>query len=185
MTAPIPRLAMDDLDPALAAALKPRVDRLGYLGEFFRCAGHQPDALRAFMEFTESAKGGLPERLVELVALTAACQLRNDYERNQHERLSVRLGFGRDWVAAVERLDPNDSALSEQEQVVQRYVLGAVDGYGHGSGDDLSQVVSALGPAAAVAVMMVLGRYVTHALMVNSLQLQPPVPSIFEDGFDG
>jgi alkylhydroperoxidase family enzyme len=185
VTASIPRLDLDDLEPSLAAALRPRVERLGYLGEFFRCAGHQPGALRAFMEFTDESKGGLPERLVELIALTAACQLRNDYERNQHERLSVRLGFGREWVEAVERLQPDDPALSAEEQTVQRYVLAATDSYGHGGVADLEQVVTALGPAGGVAVMMVLGRYVTHALIVNSLELKPPVPSIFEDGFDG
>ena len=40
------------------------------------------------------------------------------------------------------------------------------------------------GPEPAVAVMMVLGRYLVHALIVNSLGLAPPVPSIFEDGFE-
>ena len=185
MTSSIPRLELDDLDPTLAAVLGPRVERLGYLGEFFRCAGHQPHALRAFMEFTEEAKGGLPDRLVELIALTAACRCRNDYERNQHERLSVRLGFGRDWVEAVERLEPEEPALSDIERVVQRYVIDAIDTYGHEGAAHVDEVVARLGSAGAVAVMMVLGRYVTHALIVNSLELRPPVPSIFQDGFNG
>ena len=34
-------------------------------------------------------------------------------------------------------------------------------------------------------MLMVIGRYVTHALIVNTLALKPPVPSIFEDGFTG
>ena len=29
----------------------------------------------------------------------------------------------------------------------------------------------------AIAVLMLIGRYVTHALMVNALELQPPVAS--------
>ena len=29
----------------------------------------------------------------------------------------------------------------------------------------------------AIAVLMLIGRYVTHALMVNTLDLAPPVPS--------
>ena len=182
MSSRIPRLALDQLAPALAARLKPRVERLGYLGEFFQCAAHQPAALAAFVEFTEASKQGLDENLVELIALTAATRLGNDYERHQHERLSVRLGLGREWVAAVERCEP--AALSDREAIVQRYVLRAIDMHGHGVSDELAAVVEALGPEPAVAVMMVLGRYLVHALIVNSLGLAPPVPSIFEDGFE-
>lgn len=180
----IPRLDLDQLEPKLADQLRPRVERLGYLGEFFRCTAHQPDALRAFGDFTEAGKRSLPAQLVELVALTAASALGNDYERNQHERLSVRLGFGRRWVEAVEGLDP-DALEDKSEQVVQRYVLAALQHHGKGVTAELDEVVDALGPEGAVGVMFVLGRYVTHALIVNSLALAPPVPSIFEDGFDG
>lgn len=171
------------MDPALAERLRPRVERLGYLGEFFRCTAHQPDALLAFVEFTESGKDGLSPRLVELIALTAAAALGNDYERNQHERLSVRSGFGREWVERVERLVPDE--LDGDERAVQRYVLAALERHGRDVGSELDDVVTRLGPAPAVAVMLVLGRYATHALVVNSLALEPPVPSIFEDGFDG
>ena len=179
----IPRLELDEMDPRLVEQLRPRVERLGYLGEFFRCTAHQPDVLGAFVDFTESSKDALPSRLVELIALTVACELDNEYELHQHERLSVRLGFGRDWVERVERLAPEE--LEGEEQIVQRYVLEALVDLGDRARDDLSAVVDALGPAGAVAVMFVLGRYVTHTLIVNSLELRPPVPSIFEDGFDG
>ena len=196
MAVSIPRLSEDELEPRLAEQLRPRVERLGYLGEFFRCAAHQPDALRAFVDFTEAGKQGLPDRLVELIALTAATVLGNDYERNQHERLSVRLGFGRAWVERVEASagragaggaggGPASGELEADEAAVQRYVLAALERHGRGVTDELEAVVERLGPAGAVAVMFVLGRYVTHALVVNSLALEPPVPSIFEDGFDG
>ena len=91
----IPRLEIEDLAPELAAVLAPRVERLGYLGEFFKCVGHQPRPLIAFIEFTESAKGGLAPEIVETIALTLATYMGNAYERHQHERLSVRLGLGR------------------------------------------------------------------------------------------
>ena len=42
-----------------------------------------------------------------------------------------------------------------------------------------------LGHENAVAVMMVMARYVAHALMINCMDIGAPVPSIFEDGFDG
>ncbi len=188
MSTEIPRLAYEDLPPGLAEALRPRVERLGYLGEFFRVAAHQPRALEAFVDFTEAAKEGLPKRLVETVALTCAVRLGNAYERNQHERLSVRLGFGRDWVAAVERLAPDTAPLLEpEERAVQRYLLAALDSHGHGEAaqDGFADLVMCLGHAHAVAVLLVAGRYLVHALVVNTLALAPPVPSIFEDGFAG
>ena len=182
MSGRIPRLDFEELDPAVAKRLEARVARLGYLGEFFRCAAHQPAALAAFIDFTEASKQGLEDDLVELIALTAATRLGNDYERHQHERLSVRLGLSREWIEAVERCRPED--LSKREAIVQRYVIRALDAHGRGVGEDVAAIVDELGPAAAVAVMMVLGRYVVHALIVNSLELVPPVPSIFEDGFE-
>ena len=75
MTDRIPRLEFDVLEEGLAAVLAPRYERLGYLGEFFKCMGHQPRALRAFVEFTEAAKAALPG---ELIALTVAGKLGND-----------------------------------------------------------------------------------------------------------
>jgi hypothetical protein len=44
---------------------------------------------------------------------------------------------------------------------------------------DVDAVIDALGAAAAMAVLLVVGRYVTHSLVVNALALQPPVASIF------
>jgi alkylhydroperoxidase family enzyme len=185
MSPRIPRIEMEALPPEVAEALGPRMRRLGYLGEFFKCAAHQPDALLAFMAFTEAGKGGLPERLVEVVALTAAVRAENAYERNQHERLSVRRGYGRDWVAAVERLEPHEAGLAPDEAAVQAYVLAALARSGHGSQAEFEAMIDAVGPEQAMAAMMVLGRYLTHALIVNTLALQPPVPSVFEDGFEG
>jgi hypothetical protein len=175
---------MRDLNDELARYLAPRVERLGYLGEFFKCMGHQPQALLSFMQFTEAAKGPLPDRLVEIVALTVAGRMKNAYERNQHERLSLRLGFGRQWVAQANTLDPTAATeLSAQEQRLQRFVLEVLGSDGHEAHGQFGQLVVELGPEQATAVLMVIGRYVTHALIVNTLQLSPPVPSVFEDGF--
>lgn len=180
----VARLEFDELEPALAKSLEPRVARLGYLGEFFKCAGHQPAALRDFIAFTESAKEGLAPNLVETVALTAAGWAGNDYERHQHERLSVRLGLGRYWVAAIGRLEPDDApGLGDTERLVQRLVLSVLNTKGRGARADFERTVDVLGDARAIAVLMLLGRYVVHALFVNTLELAPPVPSIFEDGF--
>ena len=186
MTAKIPRLTFNELRGDIAAALQAKYDRLGYLGEFFAATAHQPDALKAFIDFTDAAKGELEQRLVELIALTVATMKDVAYEKNQHERLSVKLGFGRDWVRAVEALDPDaQDALSADERCIQRFVIAAVRDDGHATGELLDRVVAALGHERAIAVLMVMGRYTTHAIMVNSLGIAAPVPSIFDDGFDG
>jgi hypothetical protein len=176
----IPRWQLDEMPPALAVALRPRVERLGYLGEFFQCAANQPDALLAFVEFTELAKGELSPRIVELVALTMATLADNDYERHQHEQLSETLGFARDWIRAAEGGDPL-TPLSADELAVQAYLRSAFP-TGIDAADEFAEVTARLGPAHAVAVLLLAARYAAHALVVNTLGLDPPVPSIFAGG---
>src|SRR5579885_955406 len=102
----IPKLSQEEMAPELASMLRPRVERLGYLGEFFRCTAHQPKALMSFLTFTEDLKKALPDKLTEVVALTVASVMKNAYERVQHERLSLKLGFGETWVRSVLALNP-------------------------------------------------------------------------------
>jgi alkylhydroperoxidase family enzyme len=186
MSQSITRLELPDMHPDLASYLQPRVQRLGYLGELFKCAGHTPAVLLHFMHFTDALKAALPDRLTEVGALTVAALMDNQYERNQHERLSVRLGFGRDWVAEVNALNPDAATLmSEAERALQAYTIAAVDTRGHGVEAQFARLCTLLTPAQAMSVVMLVGRYMTHALTVNTLRLKPPVPSIFEDGFNG
>lgn len=186
MSTQIPRFGFDELPPAIADALRAKVERLGYLGEFFAATAHQPAALKAFIDFTDLSKGELDMRVVELIALTVAAMKDVAYEKHQHERLSVKLGYGRDWVAAVERLAPaTETALSKTERCVQGFVIAAVRNEGVGTSALLEEVIAELGVAGAVAVLFVMGRYVAHAVIVNSLGIGAPVPSIFDDGFTG
>src|SRR5438309_28638 len=76
---------------SMRVAGEPR--RLGYLGEFFQVAAHQPAALSAFVSFSEALKDALPWRLVEVIALTVSARTGNAYERVQHERLALTLGM--------------------------------------------------------------------------------------------
>lgn len=186
MSQSIPRLELAEMRADLASYLGPRVKRLGYLGELFKCAGHAPGVLLNFMQFTDALKEALPDRLTEVGALTVAGLMSNDYERNQHERLSVRLGFGRDWVAEVNRLKPDQATLmSETERAVQKYAIAAIETRGRGAADEFADLSGLLASCEAMAVVLLVGRYITHALTVNTLNLKPPVPSIFEDGFAG
>jgi alkylhydroperoxidase family enzyme len=174
---------MEQLEPRLRQALAGRVARLGYLGEFFKCAALQPDSLLAFMQLTDALKNALPDRLTELVALTATTATGNEYERNQHERLCERLGYDRSWIAAVTGRGSGPSPVSPGEHAVQQLTLSALETNGRGLSRELTEVVEAIGPAQAIAILMLIGRHWTHALIVNALALNPPVPSIFvEDG---
>ena len=55
---------------------------------------------------------------------------------------------------------------------------------GSGVSRELEAVVDRVGAELAVGVLLVIGRYVAHAAFVNALEIRPPVPSIFEDGFE-
>ena len=182
----LPRLSLEELDPLLTKALEPRIRRLGYLGEFFRCMGHQPEALRAFIEFTEIAKAQLDKRTIETIALTVSAETRNAYERNQHERLSVRLGMSRGWVEQIERLQPDRAdGLTDEDRALQRWVLAVARGRFEQAREGFEGFAHECGPAKAAAALFVLARYIGHSAMVRTLGLAPPVPSIFEDGFTG
>lgn len=186
MSSALPRIELADLPDALAARLEPRVERLGYLGEFFKCAAHQPRALTAFIEFTDASQEGLSSRLIEVISLTCTIRMGNTYERNQHERLCVRLGFGRDWVAAVNACQPQaDSLMTAEERAVQQLTLTMLETNGRATGDLFEETLRRMGPRLAMAILMTIGRGVTHSLIANTLGLEPPVPSIFEDGFTG
>lgn len=179
----IKRQSFEELDTSLRDALRERVERLGYLGEFFQCAGAQPAILAPFIAMTEALKKALPDRLTETGALTVATLMDNRYELHQHEKLSRKLGFGSEWVAAVERLEPDTvQCLADDERVVQRLVMAMIVRNGRGVSGEVEQTIDAIGPERTIAVMFLVGRYLTHAMIVNGLDLAPPVPSIFEEG---
>jgi hypothetical protein len=181
MAMEIIRLEFDQLTPDVQAALRPRVDRLGYLGEFFRCTGHQPAILMPFMEMTEALKNALPDRLTEVGALTVAMLMANDYERNQHEQLCHKLGFGQAWIAEIERLSPDGATdMTLAERAVQRLIIATIERNGKGVAQELSDAAAIVGVQEAIAILFLVGRYVTHAMIVNALALAPPVNSIFE-----
>ena len=178
-SAGIPRLSIEEMTPELSSFLRPRVERLGYLGEFFQCAAHQPEALLSFLHWTEQLKHALPNNLTETVALSIAQLMGNDYERIQHERLTRMLGYSEEWIEDVLSLQAQeDSHLLHEEALVQRLVLAAVRRGGRDTSMEFEAVTEALGPAKAIAVLMLIGRYLSHALIVNTLELAPPALAV-------
>ena len=63
--------------------------------------------------------------------------------------------------------------LDPDEQAVRALAVAAMDG--HGARAELSAVVARLGQATAVGVLLLLGRYVAHAMVARVLGLGPPV----------
>ena len=178
MSALNPRLSLSELDSDLAELLRPKVERLKYLGEFFQVTGHQPRALISFYTLTEDLKKALPDNLTELVALTIATKMNNAYERVQHERLSLKLGLSEAWIREVTSLlSKRGGNLSESEIIVQKLTLAVIERGGHDTGAELEDVVKAMGHEQSIAVLMLIGRYVMHAMIANSLALKPPVSS--------
>jgi alkylhydroperoxidase family enzyme len=178
---PLPRIAFEQLPVDLRELLAPRVARLGYLGEFFQAAAHQPDALGHFVRFTESLKDALPPNLTELTALTVATWAGNAYERVQHERLALKLGQGADWIRDVERLAPDDTAqLSPEERAAQRFVLAVVARCGRDADGPARAFLALAGPDKFVGVLLSTGRYLAHAAFCNAVGVTPPVASPLE-----
>lgn len=173
-----PRIAFDDLSDGLKRELEPKVRRLGYLGEFFQVAAHQAEALEHFIRFTETLKTALPINLVELLALTVSTFSGNAYERVQHERLALKSGLGEDWVRAVERLAPDGAAeLSAVERAAQRLALGMARNQGHGNKPEAAAFLALTDAATLMGVMLTVGRYLAHAAICNTLEIEAPVSS--------
>ena len=120
----------------------------------------------------------------EAIVLTVATAKANHYERNQHERLLLRSGMSRAWVSEVEALAPEQSTLmTPAERAAQRYVLAALSDDATLRSETFDALADHFNPGEAIAILMLVGRYWTHTLGVDTLDLVPPVPSIFEDGF--
>lgn len=168
---PIP---FDALDGELRSLLGPRVERLGYLGEFFQLAAHQPDALAAFIGFTEALKAALPWRLVEIAALTVATETENDYERVQHERLALKLGMSGDDLAAVLAGEVDERRFAPAEVATHKLALNCAERTGR-DGDGLFVALrDATDQETAVGVLLVCSRYLAHANFVNTMDIGVP-----------
>ncbi len=178
----IPRLDFDGVEPALREMLKPTVDRLGYFGEFFQVVAHIPGAIPAFMQYTGAVKAPLSDAQNEVLALSVCTLLEADYERIQHERLARKLGFPLEWIAATEgRSGSHLSALADDERCLRALAHAVVPSHGLRCADELRAVTELLGHEKAVAALLQISRFVTIAVMCNSLALTLPVPSVFDE----
>lgn len=171
---PIEPLSFAAVAEPVRSALRPRVRRLGYLGAFFAFAARQPEALHGFHRFTEELKTSVSPDVTDVVALTVAAALRNDYERVQHERLACRRGRTAAWVRAAATGDPAGE-LTATEEAARALAGRMIAGAGHGVDAELADLTGLVGQDDAVAVLLLIGRYVAHAHVANALSLTAPV----------
>jgi hypothetical protein len=173
-----PHLTFEQMPAGLQELLRPRVDRLGYLGEFFQRAAHQPDALTAFYNWTEALKRALPARLVEIIAPTVASHTGNEYERVQHERLALAHGMSREEILALEQMRAGIcSTFTDEEVAAAALTRCLLDNFGHGCESALLRMSRLIGEASTTACLMVAARYAAHAIMANAWNLRTPVVS--------
>ena len=71
--------------------------------------------------------------------------------------------------------------MADEERRVQTLVIAAFERNGHDCRIEFESVVHAIGHQQAIAVLLLIGRYMTHALTVNCLALRPPVASPLEN----
>jgi alkylhydroperoxidase family enzyme len=175
-------VGLQDFPTALRERLAPRVERLGYLGDFFTHAAHQPDALLHFYDFTESLKAVIPERIVEIIALTVAADTDAEYERVQHERLALMIGMDAIEVQALAAGALHRfPSFSPAERAAHVLATCVTKRWGHGCGPAFLRLKRLIGEPVAVACLLLAGRYVAHATVANVWGLLAPVPSPFVD----
>lgn len=176
------RLSLEEVEPALRAELEPTVARLGYFGEFFQVFGALPGAVSAFMGYTKAVKAPLSDSENEVLALTVCTALGDSYERIQHERLSLRLGLDMGWIAAAEgRAGADMTRLSAQETALRELARAVVAAHGKDCKAKVAAATAVLGPQKTVAALLQVTRFMSIAVLCNSLELQLPVPSVFLD----
>lgn len=176
----VPRIEFEDIEPELKELFRPRVERLGYLGEFFRVMSAQPKTMIGFFTITESLKTALPDNYTEIVSLALSSRLGNLYEQYQNEQLSRKLGFSDAWIR--EALEPKSgpgSVFKPDEKAVQDFAIAAGQSIGRDNQAEFEALVKAIGSEKAIAVLWLVTRTVSHALISNTLRLAAPVKSIF------
>lgn len=180
MTDALPRLSFEDSDPRVQELLKPVVERLNYYGEFFQVVANQPEALLKFMEYTGAVKAPLDPNMNEVLALTVCSRCPGgEYERVQHERLSLKTGFSKEWIGELTgEIVPGESQLDDTEKKLRDLAVAVVEGADATA--PLNAVADALGPERTVATMLQITRFQTISTLGRVFGMTLPVPSIFD-----
>ena len=133
------------------------------------------------MDYTKAVKAPLSDAGNEVLALSVCALLNADYERIQHERLSLKLGLTREWVAAaVGRSGANMTLLGPTETALRQLALAMVTRQGRDCSAEIVTVAHLLDATQTVAALLQITRFITIAHLCNALTLTLPVASIFD-----
>ncbi len=75
--------------------------------------------------------------------------------------------------------------MSDSECAVQKFAMAAIYRRGHDCQELFKDVIAHVGPEQATGILLSVGRCVMHAIFRNTLGLEPPVASLFEDEGEG
>ena len=171
-------LTLEEMTPELREVIEPRVQRLGYLGDFFRYTGHQPQALRAALEYAGVLRQAVPPRLAEIIVLTVSARTRNRYEQVQHEPLAARAGLSHveiralvsGAVSACQSFDLADRAAADLAEA-------AAEGDRQASIHALAALCEHTSAEVGIGALMMAGHYLGFSFVANALPLTLPVES--------
>lgn len=178
---PLPRLTFDELPTAAREAVRPRFERLGYLGEVFSLVGHNETSLLALLAFADNVGASASPEQKEIVALTVSTLNGARAELNQHEQRSLRIGMSSARVAAVETLELQHPELDDGDAAIMRLAIATTRSDWSDARAALYAVVESFGAEVAVALLMQTGYYLMANAVGHVLDVQPQVPSIFEE----
>jgi alkylhydroperoxidase family enzyme len=174
--------SLEDMPAPLRALLEPRVQRLGYLGEFFSLAANQPEALVHGLTYNETLKASMSAELVEVVAITVAAAAGNPYERVQHERVALRLGMSPEQIRALRDEREPDAALTAEQRAACRMARHVVRDLGHDGEAAFQHLLDVAGSTVAVGCLLMAGHYLGFSAVANTWRLRAPAPSPLDDG---
>jgi len=168
-----------DIGDDLQKLFQPTVDRLGYFGDFFRYGSHAPDVLSGFMKLSVALKGAIPDDINETVALTVCQAMDFPYERIQHERLALKLGLDRDWIAAMVGR-PSTAEITPLQQAARDLSIAIVEGRHDVASDAADRIAGLASLGLAVALLFQATRFQQVCAIGRTLGMQLALPSIFD-----
>jgi len=146
-------------------------DALGEL-ELLQAIGSNPSVLQTYMRATGPHCGNTPDshsREVELVILTIARELENEYEWHQHVGLARDVGVEHEEIRAIgtDRVDEFDTADSALLRYAKLAVRRTVDDEAH------AEIGAHFDDETIAGIASLVGHYLGTAVVIDALSLRP------------
>lgn len=177
---PLQRLGFGDLSDEAAALLRSRFDRLGYLGDVFAVLSNNDTAVRSFVTFADGSGSAVTAIDREIAALSISAASGAKSEQFPHEHRALAIGMAPKTVAAIVSLDPTHPELEPAAAQIIRLSVAAIGKDWGEATDVLATIARDRGDDVAAGLLLQIGYYMMATTVGHVLQLESPVPSIFE-----